>query len=123
MSVQNRRTHERVAAGSLTATVKEAGGLLNKLKKSHECVVLDLSRDGAGLLSATGFEPTSSVRLTLETPDGLQVELTGTVRFANPVDAAHYRIGVYFDQDADANPPAAIDTLRRIEAALAENGA
>ena len=119
MPVENRRAHERLAAGSLTATVKEAGGLFNKFKKSHECVVLDLSREGAGLLSATGFEPTSDVLLTLETPDGLRVQLGGRVRFTNPVDARHYRVGIHFHPAGpEGNAPEALATLRKIEAQL-----
>jgi len=120
MPVDNRRAHDRVAAGSLTATVKEAGGLFNKLKKSHACVVLDLSREGAGVLSATGFDPMSDVVLTLETPDGLRVQLGGRVRFTNPVDAQHYRVGIHFHTPGpEGNAPEALETLRKIEAQLA----
>ena len=119
MSEDDRRTHPRIAAGSLTATVKEAGGLFNKLRKSHECVVLDLSREGAGLLSTTGFDPASEVTLTLETADGLRTQLTGIVRFTNPVDAQHYRIGLHFHPpESGKNPPASLNTLRQIEAQL-----
>ena len=120
MSVTNRRDHARVSADALTATIRDAGGLFNKLKLPHECRVLDLSREGAGLLSATGLAPMSEIILTLETPDGLRVQLAGTVRFTNPVDATDYRIGVHFaDRSTGANSAEALKTLHEIERQLA----
>lgn len=121
MSDANRREYERFSAEVLKAEVKEAGGLLTKLKKGRACIVTDLSRAGAGLLSPTGYLPGTSVLLTLETQDGIRARITGTVRFTNPVDARNYRVGVHFHRfefGKDFNTPEAYETLCHIEERL-----
>jgi len=117
MSVSNRRTRDRTSAASIKASIRPVdGGLFGRLRKPQECIVLDLSRAGAGLLSTRGFDPMSEVLLSLETPDGLHAQITGTIRFTNPVDASSYRMGVHFS--ADANSREALATLVSIEAQL-----
>ncbi|MBD3619240.1 MAG: PilZ domain-containing protein [Chromatiales bacterium] len=114
MSDANRRQHERHAAGSIKASLRPVnGGLLTRLKKPQDCMLLDLSRAGAGILSTQGLEPSTEIQLALETEDGLHLNVRGVVRFTNPVDASHYRMGIHFHGD---HTPETLQALQQIEA-------
>lgn len=58
----------------------------------------------------------SDVLLSLTMPDGLHVRVNGTIRFTNPVDANHYRMGVHFD--IDTNSGETLETLIQMEGRL-----
>lgn len=110
MPADDRRSYERLSAAHVTASIQPAaGGLFGRRRKPHACTVLDLTRTGAGILSTRGFDPMSGIRLTLTMPDGLHVRVNGTVRFTNPVDADHYRMGIHFDSEANSD-----ETLRTL---------